>query len=435
MILRALFGNKEQTQAPQPPAFEFSPTHPIFQEAQEETANKLLESSNSNSPLSKLICWFRDHTGTSDYVSFRIFTPEKIQMIHNYDEIRQISIKTQILKGIDLIIRQEKVVSEPEKSQLHQIEHPFPNLSEVRECNELWRRIRINDALVQDIDTKINIIAIEQIKSLKLLIAAIVSLLTSVDAIPANYIPIVNFKGIDMSNKLLANKDATGRILQQQTLLLQQYSMPLYKAMNQIEDRYASQDGENLQPAMFQSLLESFRQAVHPTDCYVCGDFYEIPYLDFLNHPNCLALAAVQHFKTDDSDKSFLALIRSLVSLFEVSDPSLIQIIYSLSSFCLVPLHLPKLKQSQNMMEVNMEFAFEFIIETDPIRFLSKIAEWSQTAEIGIVLQKIVEGLTGFTNSWMDIFKYVIRYSIPDYLPPHLVAVRTAMMNCLSLYQ
>ena len=430
MILRALFGKPEPEPKPQQQAFVFAANDPIFNISKKYSANDLIKSFSGNSSLSKLVHWLNDHPGTSDYVTFCVFTPENVS---NFDEIRQVSIKTQVMTGINLIIRQERAIADPNNQQFKPIEHPFPNLSDVHECNELWRMIRVHDSLVSEIDSKVNEIAIFHLKNLKLITAAIVSLLTSVDAIPYNYIPIVNYKEIDVSNKLLANRDSVGRQLQQQSTILQQKNVPLYKSMNQIEDRYALDDMENLQPAIFQSLIEDMRQCFDSEKNIISGYNYELTFLDYLNHPNCKALPSLEFFYKGKTHEAFYSLVRSLISLFEIEDIESRSILYAACTYSFAPYHFPKLQGNTSIdikvNEANLNLAFYVYIEPDPMKIISYIYDLSLDKDLHQTIQNIIDGLSIFTNDWTTIFKYAVDFTIPEFMPSNLITIRESLSN------
>lgn len=440
MILKALFGNgKDQSPPPQhqqqAPPFIFSPDHEIFQFSENVTAQDLIDSSNENSPLFKLVSWFKDHPGTAEFVSFRNFIPENIP---NFSTIRQISIKEQILLGIDLIIRQERVISDPIPQNTHSIEHPFPNLIGIKECNLLWRQIQINNMAIESINQKINVIINKSLKHYKLITSSIISLLTSVDAFPANYIPIINYKGIDINNEMLISKDPQGRVYEQLILSYEQKNKDHYKSMNKIEDRLEMIENLNPQPAIFYKILENLMPYYNETGRYLEGDVNINPFLDFLNHPKCDALASFQNYKSKCQEKTLSNFVESLILIFEVTNPQMKSLLASVCSYALVPIHIPMLDHDGNLAEKYIDFSFQFFIETDPIKFLNlmheKSKEESGDNQLGQLMQKTIEGFSGFAKNWIDVFRYVVYFTIPEYLPDHLQEVRNEMEKFIQLY-
>ncbi|KAK8882070.1 hypothetical protein M9Y10_044710 [Tritrichomonas musculus] len=439
MILKALFGNNKDQASPQQqqqaPPFVFSPDNEIFQFGELVTAESLIENSTENSPLLKLILWFKEHPGTAEFVSFRNFMQENIP---NFSEIKRVSIKEQILKGIDLIIRQEKVISDPTHKQHQSIERPFPNLIGIKESNLLWRKIQLNDIIIDVINQKLNLIINKSLKAYKIKASSIVSLLTSVDAFPANYIPIVNYKGLDLNNEMVINKDPEGRILQQKILALQQDSMVYYKNMNKIEDRFSVIESINPQPALFYKMIEQYLPFFNEKGKFLEGAVDTNPFLDFLNHPRCDALASFQNYISKCQEKTFSNFVESMFLIFEISQPQMRLLLVALSSYALAPIHIPMLDHNGNMNEKNIDYSFQFFIETDPLKFLNLIYEKAQEDQsedsLGKVMQQVIEGFSGFANNWVDVFRYVVFFSIPEFLPSHLQQVRNEIEKCIQLY-
>lgn len=439
MILKALFGNsKDQipsNQQQQEPPFVFSPDHEIFQFAEIVTAQDLIDNSTENSPLFKLVLWFKEHPGTAEFVTFRNFVSENIP---NFNEIKRISIKDQILIGIDLIIRQEKVISDSAPQNPQTIEHPFPNLIGIKECNLLWRKIQLNNIAIDAINKKVSIIANQSLKQYKIKTSSIVSLLTSVDAFPANYIPIINYKGIDLSNEMIINLDPHGRVFQQQILLFEQSNKEHYKNMNKIEDKYAMIENFNPQPAVFYKILEYYLPFYNETCGLLEGDVDVNPFLDFLNHPRCDAIASFQNYKSKCQEKTFLNFVESLFLIFEIPQTKMRPLLVALCSYAIAPMHIPMLDHDGNLNEKNIDYSFQFFIETDPLKFLNMMYERSKSEDaenpLGQVIQKTIEGFSGFAKNWIDIFRYVVYFSIPEFLPEHLKHVRNEMDKCIQLY-
>ena len=439
MILKALFGNgKDQAPSPQQqqqaPPFVFSPDHEIFQFAENVTAQQLIDTSTENSPLFKLVSWFKDHPGTAEFVTFRNF----IEQVPNFHEIKKISIKEQILRGIDLIIRQEKVISDSAPQNPQTIEHPFPNLIGIKECNLLWRKIRLNNLIIDSINQKINVIINKSLKKYKIIASSIVSLLTSVDAFPDNYIPIVNYKGIDINNEMIISKDPQGQVYQTLILSYEQKNKDCYKSMNKIEDYYQMIENFNPQPTQFYKIVEKYLPYYNETGRFLEGDIDVNPFLDFLNHPRCDALASFQNYKSKCQEKTFSNFIDSLFLIFEIDNAKMKTLLVALCSYAVAPMHIPYLDHDGNLLEKNINYAFQFFIETDPLRFLNLIYENSKFElsdnQIGQVVQKIIEGFSGFAKNWTDIFRYVVYFSVPEFMPEHLQQVRDELDKCIQLY-
>lgn len=434
MIFKALFGNNPKEQAPQqpqPPPFKFSPNDPIFQAAPLVSSQEIILNSRENSPLSKLVAWFNEHTNTSDFVSFRKLTPEKTPQ---FNQIKTISAKTQVLKGLDLIFRQEKAIAGPQPIQSQPTERPFPNLIGLREANRLWQKVKINDLFIEEINSQLNIIIIERLRELKIIAASIVSLLTSVDAYPNEYIPIINYQGIDLNNEMITNKDDHGRILQQRIVTLQQMNMKSYKLMNEIEDRYGSEN-EDLQGPIFVSLLESFLPFLDKKGHFLACDLDEVPFIDFLNHPNSKALSVFQNYREKCEQKSIVKLIENLIVVFSIQDPQLQMVLVALCCYSMAPFHFPQLEYIQNSMEPNLEFSIPFFLETDPIKFLDTVYQESQSQDLETVITRIIEGLSGFARNWVDLLRYVVYFTIPEFLPTHLSDIRSRLAQTVKLYQ
>lgn len=407
----------------------FSPNDPIFVNIPTISGDKIVSASTANTPLETLASWFREHRHTPEFVYFYVCPP---QMAIELREKRVVAIKSQILKGVDLVMRLE-ACSAKANEVFEKSDHPFPQLKTLQRARELWQKVCANDFVSFGLRKKINIIVERRAVGLKMLTAALLSLLASTGAMPENYIPIIQFEKLDLSEELIASKDSTCQVLQQRTVCYQLLNMAMYKELSEIESRYAVSQDQPKHIEEFAAMIDRFKSSYDPVNKCMKASCDSTEFLDFLLHPNCLVAREVRNFLTTKTTASYGKLINDLIAMYEVQRD--LDLLIALFSNSIVTKLSPLPVEFVVCDLVFLEQLFELYVEHDPIRFLVILTELLSKGDTTRLLKCVADGFNSFSGNWRSIFSFVVNFSLEDFLTDNLQTTRQLLVEFLASHQ
>ena len=417
-----------QQQLEQPPRdpLAYAPDHPMIQTMEKVEAKSFLNSSDQNEAFSKLISWLNEHPSSVGRLSFRVFGQ---QIDEKFLKFKNSALKTQIMEGIQLIQKMEttsKGLDIAPQSQMNQF--PFTQISHLIQPKKLWHDIKQNNMVTQFIKTKFNTIIKEGIRKNKITVANLISLLASIDAVPINYIPIVNFTALDESNEVIAKRSQKASHLTQKILRLQEDTSVKYEQLSSIPTMYARTGPEDIsiQSEIIKNMLLSFL-AYYNKETYTLDkeniDFSE--FFDFIFHPNNVVFNDANNFLSQPNKDNYWQLFSSIVSTFSL-EQNQIYMLYFVFSACVAPIALPldiKYDGLGPRTEEEYNIGIEILSTTDPLSCLQLMQS---------DVRNIAAAVQSFTSMWKTVFGYIFDFTNPEITPPGLVQTRNLVEKLLT---
>jgi hypothetical protein len=297
------------------------------------------------------------------------------------------------------------------------------------EANSLWYEVCHNDVAMSELKSEITRLTYIRINEMKSILSSMLSLLASSDAIPNNYIPIIQIERLDSSIEVVASRHDECQILQQRILNYQLKNVALYHQLNNIETRFpdfTDYDGSiRIHVSAFQDLLSSYRPFLDLQNHCMKLETDTSRFWDFLNHPMCPASCSIHSFLTERRPGGFGKLVEDLISLYELTND--VDVLVALCSSSLIVEHSPTLIDFGTGVSQFVEAAFEFYIDVDPLHWLARMNEVCKNGDDTAILGDILSGLSVLASSWKEIVRYVVDFTVDDYLPPDLRAVRALL--------
>jgi hypothetical protein len=402
----------------------FYPGHPLLTSAQQVPASALLQT-RAAAGLEKISFWVQQHAAAADFLYFHSFMqPARTPTVAS---LRDSALKSQIITGLELIGYQEAAVAAASPSPFSKNGFPFPVIADLREVHSIWRDVCRNDFFCHELNLMIDQFVRETIAHLKSIATSIVSLLASQDGVPENYVPVVKYQRLDLSPEMAANHDIRCRILRSKIEQLELANAQIYKRMAHIETMFGEIGSEH--QTAIKAMLREFRADYNEVGGFMKATADTTPFWDFLNHPNCLARARAHIFLTDRSSDHLMRLIRELIGLYELDTD--IDVLIALCSSSLVLEYSPVITDFGTPGEISLD-AFDLFVEHDPLRWLGKVVELCRGKEFRQEFPAIVVRLNVFTDSTRELLRYVVDYTIADFLSQEMRSARADIIDFLK---
>ena len=412
----------------------FSTNDPAFLNIPTISGESIVSASTANTQLETLACWFREHPHTCEFMYFYVCPPPTGPQMR---EKRAQAIKAQIGKGLDLVMRLEEACAVKEARVFEKSCHPFPELKDLQKARELWQKVCANDLMTFKLQRKIDYIVERRATGLKMITAALLSLLASIGAVPENYIPIVQFDKLDLSDELIASKDPKCQVIQQRTVCYQRRNMMVYKEMTEIEGRYAVVEVPGAVSTahieQFAALIESFKKEYDLENKCMKASCDSSDFLDFLLHPNCLVASVVKNLMATKNPATYARLIKDTIAVYEVQSD--LDLLIALFSNSIVTKLSPLPTELGDAKSVYLERLLELYVEHDPIRFLVLLSDLLSKGERKSVFRCVADGFASFCGNYRAIFRYVADFVLEDFLTEKLQATRQMIVEFLASAQ
>jgi hypothetical protein len=263
----------------------------------------------------------------------------------------------------------------------------------------------------------------ETITHLNSVATSIVALLASQDGVPENFVPVVQYQQLGLNPEMAANHDLRCRILLVKVEELERAKVPIYRRMAEIEGMFGEIASEH-QTAM-KAMLRDFRTEYNEAGGFMKASADTTPFWDFLNHPNCLTGARVHVFLTDRGGDHLMQLIRDLIALYELDTD--IDVLVALCSSSLVVEYSPVIVDVGTPGDVSLD-AFDLFVEHDPLRWLGKVVDLRCEQEFPTIIAQ----LNVFTDSTRELLRYVVDYTIADFLSQEMRTARAHIIEFLK---
>lgn len=439
--MRNLFRRKSSIQGNPPKVNEEAPapTSPPAQSLlseEKKISGDELTNLLSEVPYQKLRLIFQKNPKLQQYITLYNFSKN---LTPNYQEFRQQKLKAQIEKGLDQVLKLEELIfANYDKNKNSVIENPCPELKHLYQPQHDWSRAhRINYTTHQALGS-INKIASVEINKNKNLTIYLLSLLTSLDAVPLDSIAIIDFDSLILTKEQIVKSNNQCQSLLAVISRLDVEKSRTIEKITMFKHKYDDTTPDD-QTAQFHAIIRSFYD-IYDKETHI---FTEIPQVsifhDFVAHPKIISSPFYQELTCSMSPESFKKFVDDLIELYNVTDEDDRIMAYQLCSFSFLPLiagnfpfgnieKIENIDQNNEDMSQYFDLAFEVFITIDPVcalntisKFIDKECEVRSTEDI---ILNLSSHLALFTPESKDILKFIVNYSIPQFLPSKLESIR-----------
>jgi len=409
----------------------FSYNHPIFSSLQKIEGNSFLDESDQNIIFEKLKNWFMNHKDVAKYISFYIYPGPNDDVFLNF---RRNMLVEQIKQGIALIKKNELAARDLNyRPTLKTPDMPYHSLSHLIEVQMIWRQIRHNDAKTRILKEQLNEKLTKAICSLKITTNHLVSLLASIDAMPVNYLPRVEFSLLDINNETINTSDPLCSWYTQLIFNIQQNNNQLYKDLECVSNRFECPLPDydiKIQGEYMHNIFEQLKPFFSQEESLIHNDSKVSVFYDYLSHPKCIFIQEYTSFINSKDHEDYWKLMHLMVRSFLIPEEDIF-LLYSMFSSVIAPLAYPNLKFKGLGFDVNQDLinAFELCMISDPTLMLQVLYSCCHPDHISETILRLAIALQSITLDWKLIFKYIYNYTNDELIPPILRPVRSLLME------
>jgi hypothetical protein len=355
-----------------------------------------------------------------------------------YHEFRQSAIKSQLTEGFSVVLRydhfcRENVTSKPRI----RLEHPAPEIAHLRSVTEHWKSARRYDDIVYFLKSEIANHISATFSKTKATVCHLCALIVSMDAIPLEYIPVVNFGLLTLSpDEISTSSEAcmthSGRLglyacLRDQSL----------REISEISTKFSTNNipdpPETQRPLFHQLIANSLPDYDDTATCMKVGTSPD-NFHDLVRHPNSIAFQVVNAFCQAPTADGFRDLTPALVRLFAIQSAPECGLIGALLSNLFPVLQIPEIRADGPGTEDAQvcDFAFEMFVNDDPIVLLRILTDQVMNDDFPDSLRTAADGLASLTSGWKEVFLYVFHFTAPECLSAKMNSVRYALGRFLG---
>lgn len=409
----------------------FSMNHPYLSNSKKISGLEIKSNNAKYQGFQKLNTIFITNPKLADYITFYSF---ENSVNPNYIEYRQWALKFQIKTGIDQVLSFENSINKRTDFTIEKInKSDYQNYIYLYEVRNEWNQYLSEYIIEQQIKDEINRISAIKLNGFKNITIQLTSLLASIDSLPINCIPIVNFNELMHSKEDLINNDS-------QCDKLLNYLNEIPKKSNHREkievllNKYSDVTPSD-QISQFGEMLHQYSM-VYDSQNHNLMSMPDISqFHDFISHPKSISYPIYNEFINKISPISYRDFVSQLISLFKVqaSDFFLFHFLCSLSFV----VYRDSLKPPSIDLDVGINddmfmIAFEVVISFDPIWSLYIFAKNSQSMNIDEFVTGIINHLKYLTSEWKELLRFIGDYTINDFLPQHLRDIRNLILKSLD---
>lgn len=395
----------------------------------------------SEKMFQKLKLIFQKNPRLQKYITLYKFS----SLTSNYQEFRQQTLKSQITKGLDLVLKfEEMIFTNYDKFTNLNVENKNQDLMHLNQPRQDWNRVRIVNYTIRDIINSINKIASLKINENKNLAIYLISLLTSLDAIPPDCIPVIDFDDLIVNKDQVINNDPKCRSYLTAIPKLEAECKRTDEKISTFKHKYDDTTPDD-QTAQFHAIIRSFYD-IYNKETHL---FKETPqdriFHEFLAHPKIISLRLYQKFASNISPDSFNKFVNSIIELYNVTDEDDKIISYLLCSFAYLPTVADSISRStetvesddknlnidENELSKYIDLAFNVFITIDPTSVLMIISNFidNEQKPIEEILSMLFKTLEMLTPQWKELLSFIVNYSIPKFLQEKLVSIRQSISD------
>ena len=378
----------------------------------------------------KLLNWFKVHPNTAQYITLCQYTNK---LDPKYFELRESCLKHQIRKGFKLISQFEATINNTAEGINEVAEKPHLDMAHMHEYHYYWQQICQQNFFIQLLKFDLLEIRNEVLIQNKQSVAHLVSLLVSLDAVPLNFIPIIKYSGLDLSNEEIFLHSRKCLLMQKKIEKIKHQNNGLYNAINNLYVQF--NDINNFQETKIHHMVMSFMENYDKNTGTLKYGCDSSPFFNFIAHPKGIVFQDVKNYLCYPSLNSYIILVSKIMNTFKITDQDEISVIHSLCSLSFAPYCLPEIKTNGKGSHDNsvdlMFFGLQLFSLCDPIESLKFISDNMQKPNDALIKQ-VISSLEIFTTEWRTLVQYIVNFAIEEYLFPKLRRIRSMLMNQLQ---
>lgn len=395
---------------PPKPVFTYSPDMLELQEMQMVESQTILDG-EQNAAFSKLVQWLNLHVFCVPYLYFRVNSGK---MDEKFSTFKQNVLRALVMEGIDLIKKHETLVKQLDNNTSSSAARSFviTNYINMPTAMSTWRSIKEHDFSTLLLKREINTIITLAVRDLKITAANLVSLLTSVDAIPLNYIPIIRFSELDLSTSEIVAARPICSLCTQKIIEIQQLNSELFTTLNDLTQLYADQSELSLQNQrnqlknIFSVQKQFYDQESNSMMLTARTDKFE----DLIFHPNFVCHNLILAFLQKPDAENYWNAVNDILAIFQIEEDDK-PLFLALCSYVLPNFAAPTLKfdglGSDNAEQQN--HGSEFLATTDPIQCLHQIKTIG-VRQLALIAQS-------FTTDWKSLYQFAVDFTDSQLIP------------------
>lgn len=422
-FLRKVSGWPTPVQSPM--SIPFSSSHPILANLPTITGSDIL-SQHLSSTFPRLNSWMMKNYSLSQSITFYIYNEKK--MDSEFYNFRQYALKSQIDQGLDIIRNYEEQISNVKVGQEYVTDEYDKTINNLVEVSELKRSIKMNNLFCNVLNKKKENIINRDIRSTCLKISNLISLLCSIDAVPLNYIPVVDFSSFVLDRSYFEYNCKGCYAISLKINQFQQNILMMKQAISNISEKYKdNEESYYIQLSEFHTLLGKYRLSYDQD--YRCVDYAKdcSSFNDFLNNSNTKAYTLKKKFLEEQTDTSFYELVKGLIREYEIQSEEEEYLIHSLCSIIITSSLIPPVYFNGCGIEDTDEllFGIKLFSVFDSINLLKIISEhFIDEEDPKVIVNKTSEIMKKLSPNYRQIFLQIYDFSIQEYIPSKLQKIR-----------
>lgn len=385
------------------PVFQYSPEMPQLLEMEIVEGDTFLEG-EQDPVFNKLTLWLSEHMYAVPYVYFHV---NANAVDDDFTTFKQNVLKAEVIEGIELIRKHESMAKQLDSTVVTALKQlQIQNYQSMPSAGYLFQVIKQNEQFMQLLKRENNNTITLAIRDLKITTANLVSLLTSIDAIPINFIPIIRFQNLDLTIPEIITERPQCEKYTRKLNEIQQANIDMLNKLNALTNTYTepAEISSQQQKAAFQSLINETKK-IYKSDTQSIP--FEVPlptFGDLIFHPNFICCSLVKTFVDNPTKDNYWRLINEIANQMQVKETDL-QLFGAMCAHCIAPIASPSLKfDGEGAAGADQQIAgIEFLAIHDPILLLHRIKAAGAT-EIAGIIQK-------FSTSWKSIFQFVVDFT------------------------
>ena len=431
---------------PETVSLDFSANHPFLEKCSEIQARSVVTDQKYAEDFHKFNLFFRRYIEFIDLIRFYFF-PNKTD--REFITFRDNAKKAQIEKGLTVILK----FDENMKILRYQhvvTRHPLEYMSHLFESRKYWGNAKIVDHKEKKVFNGSHKLLRSLVNKRKQACVYLLSLLSSYDVIPNNYITVINFDELlnYTVSGIAAGNEHCRKLKNINDFKQNQYNIEITNHIQkiiQLRDNYKEQ---NYSKCLI-SILNKYRNDFYDEEnqCFRLETDITL-FHDFVTHPNVPSFQMYEEYKKAPSATAYKKFIGLALEKFEIkmnSPESLIfhdlcSLSFAYSQIPLESISFPdKVKEdfynnfynSFSNNEID-EVAFQVFVAGDPISTLNIIKSSMPHDESNQnYISQLIDSLKQITPIWKEILLYVFEYTHPDCMRADLNSIRSLIRKLL----
>jgi hypothetical protein len=411
----------------------FTPDDPFMVAWPEITVQAL--TADPGPDFAKFRAWVENHPDTEPHFSLRKLVPG-IASLQN--EFCRYALRSQILQGFQFLASCDKLLKEAHSVVLPApIAHPFDAGRSLASVGDRWRTLLAHYAILKDLKSTSEELKEHVVTSItrdKNAVASLISLLAAADALPPQYLIVVNFSSFDLDDIETTRRLKIMKFCATQEKRSNQAIVKASQAIDEIAQRFSKDKNLETPDAQLTWVQEFVDVAASVFD----EKRFSLPitydgseFMDFFMHPVSIGNLFISHFLTSqESDPvRFRALTEMIVAHLNFQERPKALAVNALISSLIGPMFVPDIPFDGNGTTDDdvLALALTLVSYTDPLLILAEIAGSIRDGDPDAAVQAAVDAIAALTSSARAVLSFAYEFTAPEYLPDPANAIRAAI--------